>query len=129
MNWSVVTERQRILTVTIHDCEVQTFRAGGKGGQNQNKRDTGVRVIHHPSGARGEARDERSQKQNKRRAFLRMVNTKKFETWRRVATGQIAMIDKKFSFNDGDFLIEYLVEGKWVTDGDGDNELRPEPEQ
>lgn len=124
-----MTERQRILTVTIHDCEVQTFRAGGKGGQNQNKRDTGVRVIHHPSGARGEARDERSQKQNKRRAFLRMVNTKKFETWRRVATGQIAMIDKKFSFNDGDFLIEYLVEGKWVTDGDGDNELRPEPEQ
>jgi protein subunit release factor B len=60
--------RELVLSVTLKDCEVQTFRAGGKGGQNQNKRDTGVRIIHHPSGARGEARDERSQLQNKRLA-------------------------------------------------------------
>lgn len=66
-------ERELAFSVTIHDCEVQTFRAGGKGGQNQNKRDTGVRVIHHPSGARGESREERSQLQNKRAAFKRMV--------------------------------------------------------
>lgn len=30
------------LSITINDCDVQTFRAGGKGGQNQNKRDTGL---------------------------------------------------------------------------------------
>lgn len=66
--------RQLMFSVTIKDCEVQTFRSGGKGGQNQNKRDTGVRIIHHPSGARGEARDERSQLQNKRLAFTRMAN-------------------------------------------------------
>lgn len=68
-----------ILSVTIHDCEVQHFRSGGKGGQNQNKRDTGTRVIHPPSGARGEARDERSQLQNKRLAFKRMVATPQFQ--------------------------------------------------
>lgn len=72
--------RTRILSVTIHDCEVQTFRSGGKGGQNQNKRDTGVRVIHHPSRARGESREERSQLQNKKAAFRRMVGTKEFRT-------------------------------------------------
>lgn len=71
--------REKILSVTIHDCEVQTFRSGGKGGQNQNKRDTGVRVIHHPSGARGESREERSQLQNKRAAFKRMVATSQFQ--------------------------------------------------
>jgi len=71
--------KTRILSVTIHDCEVQHFRSGGKGGQNQNKRDTGTRVIHHPSGARGEARDERSQLQNKRLAFVRMVESKQFQ--------------------------------------------------
>ena len=60
--------RHRILSVTPADCELQTFRSGGSGGQNQNKRDTGVRWIHPPSGARGEARDERSQLQNKRLA-------------------------------------------------------------
>lgn len=69
-----MTGRELVLSVTLKDCEVQTFRAGGKGGQNQNKRDTGVRIIHHPSGARGEARDERSQLQNKRLAFKRMAD-------------------------------------------------------
>lgn len=113
-----MAERQHILSVTIHDCETQTFRAGGKGGQNQNKRDTGVRVIHHPSGARGEARDERSQKQNKRRAFLRMTQTKKFRVWLRRMTGQIQMQDSRFSTNDGDFVVEYLVNGEWVTEND-----------
>jgi protein subunit release factor B len=73
-------ERHRILSVTIHDCEVQTFRSGGKGGQNQNKRDTGVRIIHHPSGARGESREERSQLQNKRAAFRRMAESQRFRT-------------------------------------------------
>lgn len=63
-----------MFSVTMKDCELQTFRCGGKGGQNQNKRDTGVRIIHHPSGARGEARDERSQLQNKRLAFKRMAD-------------------------------------------------------
>jgi protein subunit release factor A len=77
--YSFGMDRQRILSVTIHDCEVQHFRSGGKGGQNQNKRDTGARVIHHPSGARGESREERSQLQNKRKAFVRMVNSKEFQ--------------------------------------------------
>lgn len=108
--------RQNILSVTIHDCEVQTFRAGGKGGQNQNKRDTGVRIIHPPSGARGEARDERSQLQNKRRAFLRMTQTPKFRVWLRRMTGQMTMEDKRFSFNDGDFLVEFLKDGEWVEE-------------
>lgn len=48
-------------SVTIKDCTVQTFRSGGKGGQNQNKRDTGVRIIHRPSGAVGESRQHRTQ--------------------------------------------------------------------
>jgi protein subunit release factor B len=71
--------RTRILSVTIADCDVQTFRAGGSGGQNQNKRDTGVRIIHRASGARGEARDERSQLQNKRLAWKRMAASPQFQ--------------------------------------------------
>ncbi len=82
--------RVKVLTVTIKDCEVQTFRSGGKGGQNQNKRDTGVRVIHHPSRARGESREERSQLQNKRSAFVRMAESKEFRAWVRLRHAQIA---------------------------------------
>ncbi len=79
-----------MLTVTIKDCEVQTFRAGGKGGQNQNKRDSGVRVIHHGSGARGESREERSQLQNKRIAFVRMAESSEFRAWVRLRHAQIS---------------------------------------
>ncbi len=82
--------RQKMLTVTIRDCDVQTFRSGGPGGQNQNKRDTGVRVIHRPSGARGESREERSQLQNKRVAFTRMAESMEFRGWVRLRHAQIS---------------------------------------
>lgn len=73
--------REKLLSVTLNDCEVQTFRAGGKGGQNQNKRDTGVRIIHRDSGAVGESREERSQLQNKKIAFRRMTQHARFRIW------------------------------------------------
>jgi protein subunit release factor B len=85
-------DRERVLSVGIHDCEVQTFRSGGKGGQNQNKRDTGVRVIHHPSGARGESREERSQLQNKKLAFKRMAESTAFRAWVRRQAGEDALM-------------------------------------
>lgn len=84
--------REKILSVTLKDCIVQTFRAGGSGGQNQNKRDTGVRVIHPPSGARGESREERSQLQNKKRAFVRMAQTREFKNWVRRMAGEDAQM-------------------------------------
>lgn len=80
LQYTTSMARHRVFTVTIKDCRVDTFRAGGKGGQNQNKRNTGVRVVHPPSGAVGEARDERSQLQNKQLAFRRMAETSKFTT-------------------------------------------------
>jgi protein subunit release factor A len=73
--------RKHIFKITIEDCKVQTFRAGGKGGQNQNKRNSGVRVIHPPSGAVGESREGRGQLENKRKAFGRMGRTPEFQTW------------------------------------------------
>lgn len=81
--------KQKMFSVTIADCEIQTFRAGGKGGQNQNKTESGVRIIHHPSGARGESREERSQLQNKRNAFRRMGQSDVFKRW---AKAQVARL-------------------------------------
>lgn len=110
-------ERQLVLTVTIHDCEVQTFRSGGPGGQNQNKRDTGVRVIHHPSGARGESREERSQLQNKRAAFRRMAESPAFRYWAHVQTGQYesaqAYLQRQLAPEN--IRTEVRVDGKWTV--------------
>ena len=73
--------RERLLTVTLKDCDVQTFRSGGPGGQHQNKTSSGVRIIHRDSGAVGESREERSQLQNKKNAFRRMAAHPKFRIW------------------------------------------------
>jgi protein subunit release factor B len=72
--------KEKILSVTLKDCDVQTKRGSGKGGENRNKRDTAVRIVHRASGAVGESQEERSQLQNKKRAFLRMVATPAFQT-------------------------------------------------
>lgn len=93
---------------------MQHFRSGGKGGQNQNKRDTGTRVIHHPSGARGESREERSQLQNKRAAFLRMVHSEKFQLWLRIETGRISVQEANFTIPTKEVKTEIRSGGRWV---------------
>lgn len=81
-------DRKLVLSVTLKDCEVQHFRAGGPGGQHQNKTSSASRVIHKASGARGESREQRSQPQNTKTAFARMVQTPTFQAWLRMQLGQ-----------------------------------------
>lgn len=73
--------KEKLFSVTLADCDLQTFRSGGPGGQHQNKTETGVRIIHRASGARGESRQERSQLLNKKLAWRRMTQDPKFRVW------------------------------------------------
>lgn len=74
-------DRELLFSVTPADCEMHTFRSGGPGGQNQNKRDTGVRFVHPPSGARGESREHRTQLENKKAAWHKMAKHPLFAAW------------------------------------------------
>ena len=49
----------------LRECEVETFRSGGPGGQHVNKVETAVRLTHTPSGVVVTCREERSQHRNK----------------------------------------------------------------
>jgi len=51
------------------ECDVETFRSSGPGGQNVNRRETAVRVRHRPTGLAVACQEERSQYRNLQRAL------------------------------------------------------------
>lgn len=83
--------RELLFSVTKKDFRVDTFRAGGPGGQKQNKTSSGVRITHLESGAVGESRDDRSQARNKKKAFLRLVESPRFQAWHKKKVAECLM--------------------------------------
>jgi protein subunit release factor B len=109
-----------LFSVTRKDFEMQVFRSGGKGGQNQNKVSSGVRLIHRASGARGEARDSRDQFQNKQSAFRRLLQTKEWKAWhmaecaRRLGQDAAAREAADRGMEPANLRVEVQENGRWV---------------
>ena len=72
----------------LDECDVTTFRASGPGGQHRNRRESGVRLVHRPTGIVVVATERRSQHQNKAVALERLAG--KLAERRRVRKPRVA---------------------------------------
>lgn len=115
--------REHLFSLTKKDFEIKTFKSGGKGGQHQNKTDSGVRIVHKETGFAAESRDGKSQYQNKKIAFQRLTSQPKFIAWLKNKSNEIITkktIEQKVDelMNESNIKVEVKVDGKWVDEKD-----------
>jgi peptide chain release factor 2 len=92
------------------DLDISIAKSGGPGGQNVNKRETAVRIVHKPSGISVHVTSERSQTQNKEKA-LDIIRAKLYKQMEdeRIAKEKGMYISKTTSIDWGNQIRSYVL--------------------
>lgn len=110
--------------VPLTDLHIETSRSGGKGGQNVNKVETAVRIVHIPTGLDVRATNERSQSANKERAMTILMaklqalkeeeEAKKFNTFKKGQIGTGDRSEKIRTYNVlQDRITDHRIKRSW----------------
>ncbi len=127
---------ERAVVINPSDLEISFFRSSGPGGQNVNKVETAVRIVHKPTGVVVTSQTERSQNANKENA-MSVLRSKLFEEMQRQKAESIGALRKEqvgsgdrsekirtYNFPD-DRVTDHRINKKWhnitkILEGDLD---------
>src|SRR3954466_13625600 len=84
-SWTALTDDQ-----LLAQCQVDTYRASGPGGQKRNKTSSAVRLRHPPSGLLVIAEESRSQHENRARALRRLRQALYLKLRRELSADQLS---------------------------------------